>query len=233
MKKIKFAFTLAEMSIVLGALGIIAVLTLNALSHVSPDDELLKFKKGYYTVQRTMDALLNSDNYPDGSLQRSAIRVEGADADATLIANADEDEANATFFCRSFASMLNLINSGAAAADDFCVPTSADNSAPFVLGTDDVEDLDAVCIPPEGEEVQVKFETTDRISWWGFDYGFMDEKENANHTRTDYSVICFDIDDVNRGSAPFAFAVRFDGKIILGQRARDILDLGASTIVRP
>ena len=88
MKK-KSGFTLAELMIVLTILGIVAAVLTPIVFNAAPDENRLKFKKAYYTLQRTTDAVLNSDTYPEGDMSKAS--------------NA------AKTFCYAFSDMLNTM----------------------------------------------------------------------------------------------------------------------------
>ena len=81
---------------------------------------------------------------------------------------------------------------------------------------------------------EIKFTTSDGVIWWGFDYGFLEQfhRDQRTEARLDYAVICFDVDRQDGGEQPFAFGVRFDGRILPGARAAAILENNFSTIAR-
>ena len=68
--KSKSGFTLAELMIVLAILGVVAAVLTPIVFNAAPDENKLKFKKAYYTLQRTTDAVLNSDTYPEGDMSK-------------------------------------------------------------------------------------------------------------------------------------------------------------------
>ena len=59
----KKGFTLAELMIVLAVLAVIAAVLMPTVFNYMPDENKLKFKKGYYTLKRTIDQMVNSDAY--------------------------------------------------------------------------------------------------------------------------------------------------------------------------
>jgi len=64
--KIKSGFTLAEVMITVGIIGIIAAVTIPALINTMPNQELIMFKKAYYNTSRIVAELINDDDlYPD------------------------------------------------------------------------------------------------------------------------------------------------------------------------
>lgn len=63
---IKKGFTLAEMTITLGVIGVLAVILLPVLKNAQPNEEMLKFKKAYYITERVVSELVNDDElYPE------------------------------------------------------------------------------------------------------------------------------------------------------------------------
>ena len=218
MKK-KSGFTLAELMIVLAILGIVAAVLTPIVFNAAPDENRLKFKKAYYTLQRTTDAVLNSDTYPEGDMSKAS--------------NA------AKTFCYAFSDMLNTMydnceGSGALSANSGNAFVYNPSNASSSLDT-----LDSYCTSANvsdpmaagGSSNLPKFITQDGIFWWGFDYGF--DPDDATYTsgiRTDYAVVCVDVDGAG-GESAFAFGIRNDGKVIVGNRARDWLKEGANSVI--
>ncbi len=218
MKKIK-AFTLGELLIVLAALGFIAMMIVPSIQSVRPDDSLLKFKKAYYNLHKITNAVVNSENYELGDL-----------ADPRNIGTSTA----ARMFCVNFSQLLNVRTVN-------CTVTAAPTSFVLEGGMGDerasnIGNLDGLCAnypnPP-------KFITQDGVVWWGFNYGFTVPSNNPNNgQRADYAVVCMDIDgqifdsENNDVSVPaFAFGIRNDGKIIMGERAQNALREGATKII--
>lgn len=110
MKKLK-AFTLGEMLIVIGIVGVIATLLLPTLSQMQPDRRKVMFKKGYATVDRLVTELVNDDTfYPEG------LGKEGFDNTTVSLgvtATALEGMTEQTKFCRLFAYKVNTIDATA------------------------------------------------------------------------------------------------------------------------
>jgi len=97
-------------------------------------------------------------------------------------------------------------------------------------------DVDTICAK-EGLKAQIV--TNDGISWFeanneelfddryaNTDPTYTYDNEGTAEFATDkngfysrYKVLCFDIDKVGEGEAPFGFGIRVDGKILSGKRA--------------
>lgn len=58
-------FTLAEVMVVLGILGILAAFLVPAIFQTAPDNNKVMFKKAYYTLEQAISKMINDDNsYP-------------------------------------------------------------------------------------------------------------------------------------------------------------------------
>ena len=90
---VKKAFTLAEIMIVLTVIGVIPAILLPGAINSSPDENVMKFKKGNNTLGTVIRELVNSDKYyANGSLSRMP----------------DGDFVNSpTYFCETFADISN------------------------------------------------------------------------------------------------------------------------------
>ena len=78
----KFGFTLAEILIVLVIIGVLTMILLPIAFQSSPDEQVMKFKKGYNTLGTVIRELVTSDKYyQNGDL--------GLKKDGTLILNND------------------------------------------------------------------------------------------------------------------------------------------------
>lgn len=211
-------FTLAELMIVLAILGVIAAILTPVIFDAMPDENRLRFKKAYYTLQRSTDAVLNSDVYPEGDMSKAANP--------------------ARTFCNAFSDMLNTIydncaGTGALKANGGAAFTYNPNSATTSIGTLDTYCATAVVKNPldTGSTTNLpKFVTQDGIYWWGFDYGFT-TSTNTDGIRTDYAILCIDVDGTG-AETPFAFGVRNDGKVVVGAKARNWLKEGAKSSVQ-
>ena len=214
----KRGFTLAELMIVLAILGIIAAILTPLVFNAAPDENRLKFRKAYYTIQHATDSVMNSDTYPQGDLSK--------------VSNPDKT------FCYAFTDVLNTMYDNCEA--DSTIVVNSGN--PFVYDPENadtsLDTLDSYCTatavedPIRGATSNLpKFITQDGIFWWGFDYDFNpDDATYYNGIRTDYSVVCIDVD--GDGDEPaFAYGIRYDGKVLVGKKARELLKEGANSVV--
>ena len=89
------AFTLAEVMIVLAIIGILVAILLPTAQNLTPDENLLKFKKANTTLTTAIRELVNSDKYYyDGDL--------GLDKEGNKIVEAK-------YFCSTLADILTTV----------------------------------------------------------------------------------------------------------------------------
>ena len=97
-------FTMAEMVITMGILGIVAVMVLPVLNNSRPNEEMIMLKKSYHNTARVVSELINDDDlypeYDDSGVQSGFANT------AKAIYNGKEYSA-ATKFCQLFAAKLN------------------------------------------------------------------------------------------------------------------------------
>ena len=98
---IKKGFTLAEIMIVLAVIGVLTAVLLPVAINSSPNEDIMKFKKGHNALLSTIRELVNSDKYYlDGDL--------GIKADGTVIDGTHDGDV--TYFCNTLADTLNTKN---------------------------------------------------------------------------------------------------------------------------
>lgn len=214
----KRGFTLAELMIVLTILGVVAAILTPLAFNAAPDENKLKFKKAYYTLQRTTDAVMNSDTYPEGDMSKASTNPGKT-------------------FCYAFSDMLNTMYDNCEGTSALNVNSgSAFNYDPTDSATS-LNTLDSYCTagnvsdPINGGSSNLpKFITQDGIFWWGFDYDFDPVGSKVNNIRVDYSIICIDVDGEG-GESAFAFGIRNDGRVIVGNKAREWLKEGSNSVI--
>ena len=213
----KKGFTLAELMIVLAILGVIAAILTPLAFNATPDENKLKFKKAYYTLQRATDAVLNSDNYPEGDMSKVS------------------DPAKT--FCYTFSDMLNTMYDNCEGSNALVTNSGAAYIYDPSNSTTSLDTLDSYCSvglvsdPLEsGTNNLPKFITQDGIFWWGFDYDFDSVGTIVNNIRVDYNIVCVDVDGEG-GEGAFAFGIRNDGKVIVGNKARAWLKEGINSTI--
>lgn len=99
--------------------------------------------------------------------------------------------ADAKYFCESMADILNYKTKN-------CTNNSGTDSA----------DYDNACSGSKTAQVI----TPDGVSW------FM--ASSSAFSQSTFKVVCFDVDGIGVGEAPFGYGVRGDGKILYGTRAQ-------------
>ena len=138
MKKFK-AFTLGEMLIVIGIVGVIATLLLPTLSQMQPDRRKVMFKKAYATVDRLVTELVNDDTfYPE------ALGTEGFDnttVNLGVTAAALDGMTSENKFCRLFAYKVNTVDTNAIRCPGSLVNNKGSNegSVPSFTTNDGIE----------------------------------------------------------------------------------------------
>lgn len=102
MKK-RQGFTLAEVLVVMAVLGVLGVILIPSLTTLRPNQEMVMLKKAYYLTSRTVNELINDDDfYPDED--------KGFNDDTTEAKYHGAVYSGETKFCNLFAARLNLRN---------------------------------------------------------------------------------------------------------------------------
>lgn len=239
-----FGFTLAELLVVLAVLSVVAAILLPTVFSSMPDENRLKFKKGYYTLKRTIDAMVNSEAYTQTDGNFGVILNKNEDAPA-FAAELSDEQKGARYFCIQFSEMLNstqtqcskaqadYLNTAGLIADDFAVTN--------LTTTSDATTLDGKCdafMATEESKKYINVATQDGI-YWSLPYDNFSGKAGTDQAKTVpgygkvpayYAVVCMDVDGVG-GQEAFGFGIRRDGKVIAGKRAKDWLQEGTTTVV--
>ena len=251
-EKFNRAFTLAEILIVLVIIGVLTMILLPMAFQSSPDEEVMKFKKGYNTLGTVIRELVTSDKYyQNGDL---GTRANGVLIDRT-------HEGDFTYFCETFADVISTKNVN-------CLEGGLNNYGSLqgifhsggeielkdALLSQMKEMLDSTCAR---EDVQKLFGnsivTTDEIRYyesgpertfgsnergWNAEEGTLVSEnrprafagpndvpyfQDKNGFDINYKIFCMDIDEPNKDEAPFGFGIRADGKILNGARADEWL----------
>ena len=233
----KKAFTLAEILIVLVIIGILTMILLPIAFQSSPDEDVMKFKKGYNTLGSVIRELVTSDKYyQNGDL---GIKASGEIVDSP------------TYLCETFADIVSTKSVECSKTRDNVKDYVAGcqyNGMECIPNKDAEEKLDDFCkeMISAGEEIV----TTDGIVYYqanpGLHFGAVQDGVNFNvsigkanedgiydqflnqrvFTNKDpngfyriYKIFCMDIDGINKKEDPFGFGIRLDGKILPGARA--------------
>ena len=240
----KKAFTLAEILIVLVIIGVLTMILLPIAFQSSPDEEVMKFKKGNNTLSTVIRELVSSDKYyQDGDL--------GIKTNGNLIDGKHDDDI--TYFCETFADVISTKKVNCSEVKNGDNTTSNNVARVHILNNEEgdnlqevQENLDEYCLEytQAGEEIVstdgiIYYQTTPYYTFgFEWDYWNPDEDENiqnphhrlfgaldAEWTKNNngfdpiYKPFCMDIDGINKGVEPFGYGIRADGKILLGKRA--------------
>lgn len=245
----KKGFTLAELMIVLAVLAVIGAVLMPAVFNSMPDENKLKFKKGYYTLKRTIDALVNSAAYQATEGNFGEVDLPAADSVPAYTTDLSKSKA---YFCVQFSEMLNTTKTECDEAGSGYIHTqgaglvatdlSASNlTKPAAEGTLSV--LDQKCAAFMATTDNANIVTQDGV-YWGMPYDNFSAQEQSGTVTTGpgatltgysnvpayYAVVCMDVDGPG-GEKPFAFGIRRDGKVIAGGRAQEWLKEGTTTVV--
>ena len=251
-EKFNRAFTLAEILIVLVIIGVLTMILLPMAFQSSPDEEVMKFKKGYNTLGTVIRELVTSDKYyQNGDL---GTRANGVLVDRT-------HEGDFTYFCKTFADVIStksvncLEDSLATYGSLSGMYNLEDADITEAMLSDMKEKLDSTCAI---EDVQkklgnsivttddIRYYETDPLRTFGSNYSGWNSQTNAPNAQNvkrafaapgdidpyykdkngfdiNYKIFCMDIDEPNKDEAPFGFGIRADGKILNGARADEWL----------
>lgn len=232
-KKLK-GFTLAELMIVLAVLAVIAAVLMPTVFNSMPDENRLKFKKGYYTLKRTIDALVNSDAYQNTGGKFGEL-LDNATDKPTFAGVLEDGDDGSKYFCVQFSEMLNSTETQCEAY--LSTLESGVIATNFEATTFSGGDIDSKCADVflEGNNEVVNIKTQDGIYWAMPKDNFsgvqgsdkMKNITNYNTIPAYYAVICMDVDGKG-GEKSFGFGIRRDGKVVAGQRAKDWLKEGTT-----
>lgn len=116
--KMRRAFTLAEIMVVLAVIGVIVAIITPTIVKLKPNKNKIMFKKAYYVTERVINELINDEGfYSDSDESLPGFVNEG---NATLYGVTISGNSK---FCKLFASKLNT--SKLTATDDIDCTTSA------------------------------------------------------------------------------------------------------------
>ena len=114
--KNKYGFTLAEMMVTIGIIGVLAMVMLPAIKNSQPNQEMVLLKKSYYNVSRIVSELINDEDfYPDAEDQDRAGFKNTSISDLTGGIEATYHGlsfSGNSKFCGLFASKINTSQGG-------------------------------------------------------------------------------------------------------------------------
>jgi len=121
--KNKKGFTLSEVMVTLGVLGVIAAILIPAVTKVTPDANKIMLRKAYFTTEKVVNSLISDDSiYPIGTLT--------ADSDGVMVSkgfnNTDTTNMGVPVgndkFCYLFTQRINTTSANCTAATVGGVP---------------------------------------------------------------------------------------------------------------
>lgn len=194
----KKGFTLAEIMIVLTVIGILSAVLMPVAFQAAPDKKVMKFKKAHSVMGTVIRELVSSDQYyQDGDLGK---KVGGGTP-------------SATYLCQTMADVVTVKSQSCAS---HCKATAVVDSGTLSTLKSNV---DSYCKTAQTSSIV----TSDDITWFESCSSTTFASSSARGTSggfiTKYKVLCFDVDSLNADEDPFGYAVRYDGKIIPGNRA--------------
>ena len=249
----KKAFTLAEIMIALVVIGVITSILLPVAFNNVPNENVMKFKKGNATLAKVINELVTSgEYYTQGDLgkDKNGNWVEDTAYFCSTIADVlntkekvCENIALSTFYNNDLISTDWNYNKTRgedwkflSALDDMCKKSKAEN---YVITPDGVMYYENNANTPfginnEANLIAVRnfFYSKMNTAICGKDIEAEKEKYGDNYQKTCYGngfyyvykPFCMDIDGINQGEDPFGYAIRVDGKIILGARAQEWME---------
>lgn len=238
---VKRGFTLAELMIVLAVLAVIAAVLMPTVFNSMPDENRLKFKKGYYTLKRTIDAMVNSEAYMETAGLFGKKEALDPNEDPPYAGKLSAGDDGSTYFCVQFSEMLNSTEAQCSnflpALQTGVVATNFEATT-FEGGDNNVLDKKCEGFMPEGckdAACGVNIKTQDGVYWALPKETFSgtsssNQRKNVSNYNTIpayYAVVCMDVDGPG-GQAPFGFGIRRDGKVVAGQNAKTWLQEGTT-----
>lgn len=219
-----FGFTIAEITIVLTLVGIIAIILIPSVKNAMPDKNLAKFKKSHIALHNGIKELVTSDNYY-------------LNGDLGVMRNGELVKSN-EYFLRSLADVLQTkIIAYVNDSDEryTCINDPETARANFDAICDSIPNIQTNLDSVELYNDSIIYLTNHKH------FGATDDatKDRLYHSPTSnqapscsdkngfdgaYYIVCIDIDEVGQEQASFGYAIRADGKIVNGARAEEWLE---------
>lgn len=200
----KKGFTLSEVMITIGLVGVLAAILIPATTKITPSTNKIMAKKANYSLQKALANMINDDtNYP-GDVMFAATTVPQGFANTTATTNGAANK-----FCYFLADQMNLVGT-----------TTCGGAAPYTFTTTDgiVWRVTATA-----------FANSDTYNTMVI----ADVNPKAIGCTTDtagtaYAAACSDVTASCKGNPDtFIFGIRYDGKVRLGAGAGTDLCLNA------
>lgn len=239
------AFTLAEILIVLVIIGVLTMILLPVAFQSSPDEKVMKFKKAHNTLLTAVKELVSSDEYyQNGDL---GLRADGKLLDGT-------HKGDIVYFCNTLSSVMNVKEANCSdfdktsstdvnyfvdiydGYDEYGDGSAAEHFDEVCKGSGNIKDLQIpYIISSDGVVFYEKSFTSPFGAVIASAETYLCIGENAcddnrvflarhNGFLMNYKTFCIDIDDVDKGEDGFGYGIRVDGKVMLGNRAKEWLE---------
>lgn len=242
----KKAFTLAEIMIALTVIGVITSILLPVAFQTTPDENIMKFKKGNATLAKVINELVSSGEYykvGDLGTKKDGTRIAGTKASVET-----GTDATVKYFCKTIAELTNIKteNCSNIAGDTtniyVCLTGTGGNCSPAKTLAQAQSLFDTTCNSTNaksvGEEIklsdgivyyQASPQTTFGLNWEANKRLFSPSGETPTYHDeygfdAIYKVVCMDVDGINKGEEPFGYGIRADGKILVGSRAQQWIE---------
>ncbi len=208
----RIAFTLAEIMAVFVIAGVLLAVLVPVCLDAMPNTKVLKLKKANNTLASIIHNLIGTEKYYRGNL--------GIKFDGTPVTES-------SYFCRTIADTMQTktqnCKSGLKSSEYASGTTTIDMSN---YSGNPYEKLDTNC-SKLASKIGTEIVSADGINYYeaaGVTFGNQTfYRENSEHEYTVYKVFCIDIDEMDKGEAPFGYGIRVDGRIIAGARASEWL----------
>ena len=243
----KKAFTLAEIMIALTVIGVITSILLPVAFQTTPDENIMKFKKGNATLAKVVNELVSSGEYykiGDLGTKKDDTRLKGTKSESDT-----GTDATVKYFCESMAELMNIKsknckNEAGDTSDIFvCVSGTGGNCTSVKTIAQAQAQLDTTCKSEDAKKVGEEIVLSDGIIFYQaspqITFGVYDSENTRLFSPTGaeaityhdefgfdaaYKIICMDVDGINKGEEPFGYGIRADGKILVGSRAQQWIE---------
>jgi len=144
-------FTLTEVMVTLGLLGIIAAITVPAVMNIAPDTNKIMFKKSYSTLEKAIDEMINDESlYPSDTTWTFK---QDASTSYTYIC----DDVNGVPVQCGFHNVVSPTKTS--------YPNYYDYNKFCTLLTDELNTVGTISCPGVGTHTIGTFTTSDGVSW--------------------------------------------------------------------
>ncbi|MFA7659009.1 MAG: prepilin-type N-terminal cleavage/methylation domain-containing protein [Candidatus Gastranaerophilaceae bacterium] len=107
---VKKGFTLSEVMVTLGLIGVLAAILIPTITRTAPDSKKIMFKKAYYTTEQTIRMLINDDAfYPATATTKISGVVYQRGFNYTDVTDGMNIPASTNKFCYLFSQRLKTV----------------------------------------------------------------------------------------------------------------------------